>query len=287
MLQVARLASKPLGDAAESVVGFLRRQLNDNGGFKDRAGASDLYYTVFGLDGLIALRADVPAAQVLAYFRSFSPAALDLVHASCLARCYAGLPPELRATAPRDAILARVESFRALDGTYNATPTSKYGTLYGCFLALGAYEDLGASVPDAAAMLECADNLRAEDGGYANGRDLPFGLTPSTAAAATLMRHLGRTPEPAIATWLLERCHPEGGFFATPMAPIPDLLSTATALHALAGMHADFRHIKEPCLDFIDTLWTSQGAFYGNWSDDAADCEYTFYALLALGHLSF
>jgi len=34
------------------------------------------------------------------------------------------------------------------------------------------------------------------------------------------------------------------------------------------------------------SLWTSRGAFYGNWADDVADCEYTYYALLALGHLS-
>ena len=36
MLQVARLASKPLGDAADSVVTFLRNQQSADGGFKDR-----------------------------------------------------------------------------------------------------------------------------------------------------------------------------------------------------------------------------------------------------------
>ena len=51
-------------------------------------------------------------------------------------------------------------------------------------------------------------------------------------------------------------------------------------------MHASFEHVREPCLDFIDTLWTSRGAFFGNWEDDVADVEYTYYALLALGHLS-
>ena len=44
--------------------------------------------------------------------------------------------------------------------------------------------------------------------------------------------------------------------------------------------------IKEPCLDFVDSLWTNQGAFYGNWTDDMLDVEYTYYGLLALGHLS-
>src|SRR5206468_311855 len=77
-----------------------------------------------------------------------------------------------------------------------------------------------------------------------------------------------------------------GGFYAAPAAPIPDLLSTATALHALAGMRVDLEPIKEPCLDFIDSLWVNRGAFFGTWMDDEPDCEYTYYALLALGHLS-
>ena len=54
---------------------------------------------------------------------------------------------------------------------------------------------------------------------------------------------------------------------ATPTAPIPDLLSTATALHALAGAERDLSEDqRERCLDFIDTLWTNEGAFHGHWS---------------------
>ena len=112
------------------------------------------------------------------------------------------------------------------------------------------------------------------------------GITTSTAAAILLLRHLGETPDDSLAAWLLARAHPQGGFFALPDAPIPDLLSTATALHALSAMHAPLTPIREACLDFIDTLWTNRGGFYGNWADDVIDCEYTYYALLSLGHLS-
>ena len=42
----------------------------------------------------------------------------------------------------------------------------------------------------------------------------------------------------------------------------------------------------ERCLDFVDSLWNADGGFHGNWTDDYLDCEYTFYGLLALGHLS-
>jgi len=88
------------------------------------------------------------------------------------------------------------------------------------------------------------------------------------------------------ADWLLDRCHPDGGFAATPDSPMPDLLSTATALHALAGVGVDLEPIREQCLDFIDSLWCSEGAFQGHWADTELDTEYVFYGLLALGHLS-
>ena len=46
------------------------------------------------------------------------------------------------------------------------------------------------------------------------------------------------------------------------------------------------RFLFKPCLDFLDSLWTNQGSFYGHWADHHLDAEYTFYGLLALGHLA-
>jgi hypothetical protein len=72
-----------------------------------------------------------------------------------------------------------------------------------------------------------------------------------------------------------------------PAAPLPDLLSTATTLHALSGMQVAIpAPMRERCLDFIDSLWTNKGGFHGHWADDDLDAEYTFYGLLALGHLA-
>lgn len=67
---------------------------------------------------------------------------------------------------------------------------------------------------------------------------------------------------------------------------LPDLLSTATVLHALACLERmPSAEQTEADLDFIDSLWTNAGVVHGNWVDEALDVEYTYYGLLALGHL--
>jgi len=195
------------------------------------------------------------------------------------------MPASALAPANSDAIIARVESYRTDDGGYHASRDAAHGSAYHAFLAMGAYQDLGAMPPYPNRVRASLAALQSADGAFANDPGRPRGSTPATAAAVTLIRHLDMPASPALADWLLARCH-DGGFFASPDAPVPDLLSTATALHALSSLHASIDGIREGCLDFVDSLWTSQGAFYGTWADDVPDCEYTFYGLLALGHLA-
>jgi prenyltransferase beta subunit len=286
MLQVARLAPNLLGQASSRIVEFIQAHENDDGGIADRAGQSDLYYTVFGLEGLVALRAPVNANSFHAYLDTFGDGTdLDFVHAACLARCRASLPEGRFSPEKARALAAHIETCRCPDGGYGPGPGADHGTVYHSFLALGAYEDLGLTVPELPGLVRCVEGLRTGDGAYANAPDLPMGTTPATAAAVTLLRKLGEPVPPEAGQWLLDRAHPQGGFTAVRGIDVPDLLSTATALHALSGMHVPFEHLKEPCLDFLDSLWTGK-AFCGSWADDAEDCEYTYYALLALGHLS-
>ncbi len=286
MLQVARLAPKQLGESRDLVAGFLRSHLNPDGGFQNRSGASDLYYTVFGLDGLVALQEPLPVEQTTTYLNGFGDGAdLDLIHLACLARAWAAVrgQPDPRHLAR---MLARVESFRTPDGGYDALPNSPIGSAYGAFMALGIYQDLGQTLPDPDGMLASLKAVRAQDGSYGIYPGLLSGITPITAAAVVASRYLGGGSDRDAGMWLLDRCHSSGGFFATPDAPVPDLLSTATALHALTALRVPISGIRDACLDFVDSLWTNRGGFYGTWADDAPDCEYTFYALLALGHLS-
>ena len=250
MLQVARLAPSLLQEASSPVAEFFLSQFNDDGAAMDRAGHSDLYYTVFALEGLIALQRDFPP-HVQRFLESVGNGeGLDLVHLCCLARCWAALKQ------PAPDLAGRIDALWDRDSVYHS------------FLAWGALQDLGREPTP----------FPLRDGSLAT-------TTPTTAAAVTLLRQMqSPVPQDAV-SYLLARAHPEGGFLATQGAPMPDLLSTATALHALAGQQVSFTHLKNKTLDFLDTLWTGT-AFCGNWADDEPDCEYTYYALLAMGHLS-
>ena len=289
MLQVARLAPKLLGESAELVRHFLQSQQNEDGGFQDRSGKSDLYYTVFGLDGLLALQAEVPRTRIATYLKSFGDGeGLDFVHLCCLARAWAAVSTAglKHAELPSAVILRRLEAFRARDGGFHYTRGCESGSAYAAFLAVGAYQDLKADLHDSMRLVQSLKFLETNDGAWANERSVKIGSTNATAAAITTLRNLNVPVNQSAGDWLLARSHPDGGFLAAPGAPIPDLLSTATALHALAGLQVAFDGVKEKCLDFIDTLWTNEGAFHGQWADDDVDCEYTYYGLLALGHLS-
>jgi len=287
MLQVARLAPRLLGESTELVEAFLRSKMTSEGGFADREGRPDLYYTVFGLEGLLALQKALPLASVAPYLESFGDGErLDFVHLCSLARCLGNAGCLEIISCSGNGLAARIEAFRAPDGGYHGTPGKAQGSAYGALLAWGAYADLGITMPGQGHLKHSLQRLRLSDGSFANEPALKQGTVTATAAAVTLLRLLGEVPDATTGQWLLKQALPNGGFLATPGAPLPDLLSTATALHALASLEVDFTTIKEPCLDFVDTLWSAEGGFHGHWADDDLDAEYTCYGLLALGHLS-
>ena len=271
----------------EPVLRFLRGQRNPDGGFRGRSRQSDLYYTVFALDSLAALGGPCEPESLRAYLLGFGNGeSLDFVHLACLARGWAALSADRLPLDARTRILDPIEAHRSADGGYNPVPQASHGTAYGCYLALGAYEDLRAQIPNPNGIGQCLRSLQSDDGGFSNEPVFPLASTPATAATLTVLRHLGETPDGAAVDWLLAQADPQGGFRAMVAAPIPDLLSAATALHALAAAGVPLGPLQAPCLDFVLSLYTPPGAFRGSWLDDTPDCEYTYYALLALGHLN-
>lgn len=308
MLRAAARAQRLRPDAAGRIVPFLQSRATSDGGFAGRGDASDLYYAVFGLQSLAALGEALPSAAaepadgaqrpagraagyarptVVRYLRTFADgASLDLVHLACLARCWALLgdndpPPDVRA-----AILKRLEASRSPDGGYHATRGADRGTVYAAFLALGAYQDFDVPLPEPDGLVRSVRSLHIDGGGYANTPGMPEGSSPATSAAIVLLSELRERIEPDATRWLAAQRRADGGWAPMPAAPIADLLSTATALHALAVAGAPLDEARGTCRQFVESLWSDEGGFRGHWLDDHLDCEYTFYGLLALGHLA-
>jgi len=288
MLQVGRVAPKVLGESADLVRNFLLSQQNPDGGFQDRDGQSDLYYTVFGMDALAVFHAEPDLTAVESFLLKYKEGeGLDLVHLSCLCRCWGTLGKDRMPKGLRKALLTRLEAFRKSCGGWDNNPKREHGTAYGSFLALGAYQDLGKLPPKPLRILQSLKHLETPDHAWNNHPNLPTGSANPTAGAVVLLNNLHLPINDEVGSWLKNQLHPQGGFIAVPGAPMPDLLTTATTLHALAALEVRLTEEEtERCLDFVDTLWDAEGGFHGNWTDDYLDCEYTFYGLLALGHLS-
>ena len=246
--------------------GFVRSSASTRSSPCPAGAPADLYYTQFGLAAGLALGLppDPAAATYVAGFGDGED--LDFVHLASLLRCQGIGMGEGSAFAATDRIQARLGRFRAADGGYARTPHAAAGTPYDAFLAAMA----GAEVAMAPANFARV------------AVDLP---TPVLAATLSLAATSGPVCEGLVAA-LAGRRMPGGGFLAVPGRAVADLLSTAVALFALLQFGGGEAAARTSHLAFVASLWNDDGGFSATADDAASDCEYTFYALLALGALA-
>lgn len=292
MRRAVTKAGEALGDSTEAVRQFFCRRLSDDGGFQGRDGHSDLYYTVFGLEASGSLEASIPYKPVADYLHGFGTgSSLDLVHLASLVRCRTNLADcdgQEIDPATRDAMRAHLMRFQCDDGGFATSVGAARGHVYGGFLALGACQDLEIDDLDPELMVASVQSLKMPDGGYSNEPTMNVSATAATAAAITIFHYLQRSVPESAVEWLIARAAPSGGFAALPLPAdlaVPDLLSTATALHALTLAGVSLETLREANLDYLDSLWSVRGGFHGHPADDVLDCEYTYYGLLSLGDL--
>ena len=271
LADAARRGALSLTDEGRTrIAGFVLAQQHADGGFRGRSSASDLYYTFFAIRALNALGVALPVSPMAAHLRGFRRGEdLDFVHLACLA-CASGdvLPGE------RDEdVLGRLETFRVAEGGYSEKRGAVQPTAYGAFLAVLAYEAQGMPVPNREALARSVASLTPN-------------VTTAVAARVILLGALGIAPPASVGKGLLARAARGGGFRAAFLAPMADLLSTATALCALRALGQPLDGIREAGLDFVDSLWHDSGGFLGHALDLTPDCEYTYYALLSLGVLA-
>lgn len=284
MIQTAARAKLLLHtEGKEAILQFLESQRNPDGGFRGRTAASDLYYTVFGLSSLIALKQPLPPSSTAPFFATADRADLDFVHLAAAARCQMLLGAPEGACRARP-YLHRLEAFRSDDGGYHhQVQKAATGTVYGAFLACLAYQETGVPISGVEKLLPALSALRTPDGGFANDTGVAQSTATATSAAILLLHWLSDKKNDDAALAALQRCAvPLGGFRAFERAPAPDLLSTATSLYALQTA-SSLNTLTTLHETFIESLWDDSGGFCGHAADRKPDVEYTFYALLALG----
>ena len=286
MMETVSRSARGFGSSAGRIRCFLESLMMPDGGFRGRGAESDLYYTAFALDCMTALGIDVASDEAVEYLTAFGVGdGLDLVHLACLARCWSRVGRQRLSGACLSGIIDNIEGCRSDDGGYHRERNAEYGSIYGCFFAESAYQDLGLEIPDPSGVVRSIKALKTSDGLFKAERGIALVTTNAVAGAILLLNSLDGSIEGFGVSWLIEQCHEDGGFVAAPKAPVPDLVSTATALFALQEAGAPLGSIRERCRTFVEGLWDDKGGFSGHWLDDTVDCEYTFYGLLSLGVL--
>ncbi len=304
----ARLAdglARVPADARGRHAAFLPSVQNDDGGFSGREGGSDLYYTAFGLRGLLVLGELSPAiarraAEFLRTSLTREASVIDffsLLYAALLVRLGGG-PDVLGETSLdwRERVATILETFRTPEGGYARLAGNPGGSTYHTFLVALTYELLDRPLPRPEEVVRFIRSRRREDGGFVEAAPMRRSGTNPTAAAVGVLQVLQQTApdcgltdeERAAAVNLLASMpSPEGGLRANGRAPLADLLSTFTGLWTLDQLNALDRVDRAAVLAYGRSLELPGGGFRGGLWDDRADVEYTFYGLGVLGLLGY
>jgi hypothetical protein len=239
-----------------------RNLLSKDGGFCDRAGKPDIYYSLFGSFVSEALSEAECIENLKNYVKKLDLSkSYDNVNLYCAAILVSQFPDKN--------INTRILIKQVKDALLNKANQSDYNFFLG-FLTLYYQKD----------YFLLYKILKQTTANGSNG-DFPC---PVLAARAIIIKISGRKVE-NIEQRIMSFYRENGSFCALKNSPVGDLLSTAVALYALQFIHADFRAIKPDCMAYVDSLYEN-GSFKATSLDEDTDIEYTFYGLLALGSLN-
>ena len=290
------LASLPADQRARHRAFVLSRQ-NADGGFSGREGESDLYYTGFAVRSLALLNSlpEEDCRRIADFLRASGRSqvtVIDLVswlYCALVVQGFGGIDvlSQVDENWP-DRLAEILESFRTKDGGYAKTHEGAAGSTYYSFLVALCYELIGRPLPHSARLLQFVFDRQRDDGGFVEIAPMKrSGTNPTAAAAAILNMHgaLDAELRDDVAAFLKEVYSSEGGFQANTRIPCADGLSTFTAI--LTAQDLQLAGLFDPAraVEFIRALEFPEGGYRGALWDQAADVEYTFYALGTLGLL--
>lgn len=242
---------------------FIKSQQHKNGGFVDRAGTSDLYYSLFGLWLSMATEEKGLQQNLKKYVsensegKTSSPVedlALLLINSELnSSRKKKGVFSIIRTVFKKGKLIELSYQFFLISLVIDATGKNK--AIYYLFARIWLFF-------------------------YKSKGNIPCSLT----AALVFARRMVGLNVSKMQNKLFEFTTETGGFRAFESVDTSDSLSTGVALFVLKEIGADLRLIKPGCLEFVGTNYI-EGAFLSGDGDQCKDLEYTFYGLLALGAL--
>lgn len=280
LMNTVRNGKQRLGkEALRRMVRFVGSQRTDDGAFVNKSGEADIYYTFFGwcLSGLLGIGSD--AGRRAAYLEQQPVAQMDLVHYAAYMRCrllHAWMKGERMRWLLNPVFPVGIRNLTSFAGVPHQDTDSPYTR----FIRLSLLEDTGHKEKEKDRVLETLERYRVPEGGYTNVSARKVATTNATAAALAVIGQLKGYKPGEDLFYLRDTQEETGGFKATKASPVPDLLSTATALFILKNYGIRPRH---SAADFIEAHGLDSGGFAATLWENDGDVEYLFYGLLALG----
>jgi len=289
MIFLVRKAMEMLDEESRAeLFRFIVSQQNDDGGFSDRGGRSDLYYSLFGglmiraerlQIGDLSPEIEVPLLEtsnqkhvtgsILKLSQFITRQSYSEVTGFIEKCCLVLLQKELNTgrNTRIKALISLGESFWKERVSINISYRS-----FVLFLILDAV------FPFRQILKIGARKMLTQT---AADQHSPCSELASKVFVCKILNQDGRNEQELLKSFSCET----GGFRAFLHLEQPDMLSTAVSLFALDFAGCDLRLLKPANLDFIQQNFVD-GAFLSGDGDPTADLEYTFYGLLALGVLS-
>lgn len=305
--------SKLSDDAVKAIKDFVLKHNHNEGGFVDKVGNQDIYYTVFGYTLSYILNLHIDISKEKKYLERIKNQDLDFIHSISYLRClllieaisfsqkntrlsnlfsgsdfitnqlFGNLSKEIKKN--NASVFSKINQYKTQDSGYNQNEIqAKNSTIYANYIVWMFLGDFGFKFIDEQ-YIDILKTYQSTNGGFVNEIGSDSTVTTATSAGVILQYYLWKSKNDNAIQYLLNQQNKIGGFVAGEKLPIADLLSTSSALLALKIAENLNLVGKEDCLKFIDLHWNESGGFIGSISDDLPDCEYTFYALLAIGIL--
>ena len=278
MVSLLRNALDMLNEQGQQeVFQFLKSQQNMDGGFNDRSGRSDLYYSLFGLLLMKGSPLNPPKGDLsdgsseMLRLRQFITRQSSSKQHGFIEQCCLGLlQKELKIS-----WILRIKTLLKLSHSFWKERYS-INLSYRSFVLFLTLD----------AVLPFRGLLQRFSGKMLSRIEVNENSPCSEIAAKVFLLKISGKDGSEEQQLLMPFASKSGGFRAFQHLEQADMLSTAVALFSLKNAGCDLRLLAPGCLGFIQQNFVN-GAFLSGDGDQTTDLEYTFYGLLALGTLTY